>query len=244
MDQIPLEILNIIFEIPEAETTTKKQLSQYAAVSRKWQMAVERILFRSLKITDLDLDTLAEVFDGKRIARRSYLQILYVRCIFPHNGEDGCCHVTTTVSSEDNSNHWSKFIRRLFSILHNVSNAYEAHFQPPPPFEICFLEARGNEYPSHGVVSTYCSATEHSIREIELASPQPGTIELYNAHELPSLPFISSFQGHAWAVSKYLSPTWIGGIVKRFPLLREIKLYLEDGYNWGSHRRKQYQHGK
>ena len=81
MKTFPQELVDAIVGCLNAPKTTQPshwplvcRLSPYATVSRKWQYAIERILFRSLTVKLGDMEKLEQVLSDSR--RRGYLKTL------------------------------------------------------------------------------------------------------------------------------------------------------------------------
>lgn len=246
MVHIPHEILSSIVEYFNAHVAGSQKLSEYATVSREWQIAVERITFRSLQIVGSDLNTFAKAFHDKNIVRRGYLRSIAIQCIFDRN-QGGCCQVTRTVNRKADSRLWSSLITRLFSTLENLSLRYTAQFQAPPSISMVFDSAgRGKDAGGAPLVGhrIRCIDVEHTTKELEAARRRPGTILFEETGPLPSLLDVSSLQIYVRGESWYLHPAWIGKLILKLPLLQTLDLELEDPYDWGSDWRKQYQFGK
>lgn len=81
MKTYPQELIDAIIGRLNAPNATQPsywpfvcRLSPYATVSRKWQYAIERILFRSLTVKLGDMEKLEQVLSDSR--RRGYLKTL------------------------------------------------------------------------------------------------------------------------------------------------------------------------
>ncbi|KAH8730569.1 hypothetical protein GQ44DRAFT_700529 [Phaeosphaeriaceae sp. PMI808] len=243
MDRVPEEILTRIIEHVLAQQG--KQISNCAAVSYSWQHVVERITFRSLRLSVADLDKCHEIFRGQNVRRRGYLRSVNVQCIFRAPKTQGCCEVTRSVDYEDGAGIWTDFVKGVFAILKDMETSYRTQHDPVPAIELKFLESSRDIYAVRRHLQptrAFCKSEqqEHTVREIESARRQPGSIRLH-ASDLPTLHHVSSFEGHGWGESKFLHPAWIGNVTSKLPELRELKLYMEDAYDWGSAWRRQYQ---
>lgn len=245
MDRTPPEILFSILEY--VATTPDHAISQYAAVTRDWQVAVEHITFRSLRLSASDLDAFQEAFQGEKVGRRGYLRALEVQPTFTENRQpDECCEATRVLDREADGKVWSSLVTRLFIILDDITQRSKTRTSTLPPVALTFLSAfRGarKDYPPLVGFSTRCTSGEHEPEEIEAARAPPGTIEFYGAQTLPSLPHIATIIWHGWGESKFLRPTWIGQVAKKLPDLRDLVLQLEDAYDWGCTWRRHYQSG-
>lgn len=243
MDRIPPEILASIVEY--VASGHRDLLPALATVSRTWQTAVEHNTFRSLQLSSSDLNVLEEAFQGDKVSRRVYLRSVGIHCVFPER-PTGCCEVTRTIDREHDSQIWSKFMARLFSVLADITTRCENQTETVPPVSLTLLEAFRGKSKMYGRlrgVHTRCDTAEHSPREVMAATPRPGTIKLYGSELLPVLLRVSSFEGHGWGESKFLHPAWIGQITRKLVSLQHLTIYLEDAYDWGCNQRKKYQSG-
>jgi hypothetical protein len=257
MNRMPPEIL---FSILENVTSEKgHRISAYASISRQWQAVVESITFRSLTVTPSALGAFQEAFQGVNVLRREELRTIKIRPIFPRSTfSDICCQAGRAADRDANreadSKAWSSFVARLFTILDDIARRSKGASRRLPPLSLVFLSAwrvgRGkHDYGPLEAPRTLCMGAKdgefdpHSRKEIEAATPQPGTVELCGAHELLSLPDVSSVEWHVWGRSKNLRPTCLGQIADKLPSLLEFKIHLEDAYDWGCNWRKQYQSG-
>jgi hypothetical protein len=257
MNRMPPEILLSILEIVTPEKGDR--ISAYAAISRQWQAVVESITFRSLTVTPSALEAFQEAFQGVNIWRREELRTINIQPIFPKSTfSDTCCQVGRAVDRDANreadSKAWSNFVAQLFTILGDVAHRSKDATRLLPPLSLAFLSAgrvgrRENDYGPLEAPSVHCLGAgdgefdPHTRREVEAARPQPGTVELYGANELPSLADVSSVEWHVWGRSKNLRPTCLGQIAEKLPSLLKFELHLEDAYDWGCNWRRQYQLG-
>ena len=86
MDKLPQEIIDkIAHELSRSLVYDGEsvRVSSYATISKKWQKTVESILFRSLKIQDIELSSMGEI-----IAKRwQYIQSICYQITLVHEAD-------------------------------------------------------------------------------------------------------------------------------------------------------------
>jgi hypothetical protein len=123
MDCLPLEIIaTIVSYLPkhttaQAETAQTTQLvrPRIACLSRKWQFAVERLVYREVRFKHTELDEFAAVFSQPR--RRGLLQTLQFEIVLPSYGDAECAVYESDQERLTNNRIASEAITALFGVL-------------------------------------------------------------------------------------------------------------------------------
>ena len=132
MDCLPLEIIaTIVSYLPKhttaqartaqtaqtAQTTQTTQLVRpcIACLSRKWQFAVERLVYREVRFKHTELDEFAAIFS--QASRRGLLQTLRFDIVLPSYGDADCAVYESDQERLANNKVASEAITALFGVL-------------------------------------------------------------------------------------------------------------------------------
>ena len=94
MNGLPLEIIDIIVShLPKwtddvAQPRRELVRPKIASVSRKWQLAVERVVCREVRFKNAELDAFASVFSQPR--RRALIETLRFEIVLPTYSDTEC----------------------------------------------------------------------------------------------------------------------------------------------------------
>jgi hypothetical protein len=127
MDSFPLEIYDNICEnfrdmrgnsknSPSEHINQQSDRSSLAAVSRKWQRAIERHTFREVNVTSLrsDLDSLQKFVTGDR---RRYIKNINYSIILPTYSQEACERFEREEERATNDEAFTYALQGLFEIL-------------------------------------------------------------------------------------------------------------------------------
>lgn len=110
MDQLPPEILSLIVSHLERDT-----IGPYASVSRQWQVAVENITFRQVRLDSVDLDHFQKLFSIPH--RRAALAGLQYIAFLPTYSDDRCAKFERRRERDANNAAFTEAVVALFTIL-------------------------------------------------------------------------------------------------------------------------------
>ncbi|KAF1999305.1 hypothetical protein P154DRAFT_523346 [Amniculicola lignicola CBS 123094] len=222
MDLMPAEIIDSI----ATELSMNKdqyKLSSYAAVSRMWQGAIERITFRTLKLTTPDIADFQSMYSGNMSSRRRYLRKLAVDFELPRLGEGEWCTYEHLPDRNSDSVAFTKSVRQLFAILHTISTTYSLKV---PPYELEFRDAYR------------LSDCTHSIHDWRISDPvwSAGFYELHDWILLPELHDVHVFNCglSIWNALRGLNRRFLGEVASKLVNLKQMNLGFQECYNWGS----------
>ena len=120
MNGLPLEIIDIIvshLQCTDDVTQTGRELvrPKIACVSRKWQLAVERVVCREVRFKNAELDAFASVFSRPR--RRALIETLRFEIVLPTYSDTECGVCESDQDRLANNRAASEAVASLFHLL-------------------------------------------------------------------------------------------------------------------------------
>ncbi|KAF2653780.1 hypothetical protein K491DRAFT_680240 [Lophiostoma macrostomum CBS 122681] len=119
MNHLPTETLAAIVE-ELASATPRHRLANYAAISKDWQVAVERVTFRTLRIASPRLHEYETAFAGENIRRRYFLSDVALKFELPSLTINEGCSMKSIPDRMVDGTCFSKSLHLFFHILNDI----------------------------------------------------------------------------------------------------------------------------
>ncbi|EFE40915.1 hypothetical protein TRV_04380 [Trichophyton verrucosum HKI 0517] len=215
LETIPEEIFLAIFDHLGCHRYNEKAFLPFAAISKRWQRAIERFPFKSFKLNNTQLSTFASLFQGAARAHRKALvrKIDLTIELPPYDGDD--CHQ----HEELNNQIFSTAIHDLFQVLEtfNEDEAVKANFTRGVGIEIR--------------LSSIESPKDEDIPYADKEYKFQGTfIKLLNPERLPTLECVTSFYPIAWMWSRRIDPVAGIQMASKLKNLNRCITYYRDSW--------------
>ncbi|KAL4909671.1 hypothetical protein BDW74DRAFT_143500 [Aspergillus multicolor] len=218
LDTLPSEVLNLIidhlgdilppnYENQANEPPSTKGLSRYAAISRKWQAAVEQYTFSEIKTSSSDLTQLKQIISSRR---SKFVQVLYYQIDLPVYSESRSRCVERRREHEANLIAFRNGVRELWEELSMWNDGDK------PSAGLCLVLTADAPviYPG-GLGNGRWAYLEHSLT---LDDSDNGDTRL------PDIPSITSL--NIANTGRRIHPSAIGTLLASLPNIRDLDLKI------------------
>jgi hypothetical protein len=233
MDRVPTEIRENIIKYLLGPYQTER-LSKYVSISKLWQSAFERHMFRSLKITTEELDAFAALFTGPNVYRGTALTSLDVFFVFPSPPNDrGCCPVERIPDREADSVSFSESVAKIFSILADMEKRAVESLKP---LILSFHSARRSKYNEESTTRSPCvrKHMRHTKEEVALAKFEHGTFWLREEDKIVPVNQVKRLNAYVFYPEfEDAELAWIPKVVRKLPRVECLLVQANDSYKWG-----------
>lgn len=225
MDQLPPELISVIVSHLDREA-----IGPYASLSRQWQVAVESITFRHLRLDSTDLNQFQRRLSIQH--RRAALETLDYFASLPAYSDDRCAKVERRREREANNAAFTEAVNSLFTILKNweEDGNHRRRAGRPITLNLCALSPTDIAAPR-----PYDDMGEHRYER--------SILTLLDPCSLPQIERVVSFSALSTRAPQYkwsslgwnleckprtLRAASVAQIGSKFPNLTSIKWELED----------------
>ncbi|EKG12146.1 F-box domain cyclin-like protein, partial [Macrophomina phaseolina MS6] len=225
MDQLPPELISVIVSHLDREA-----IGPYASLSRQWQVAVESITFRHLRLDSTDLNQFQRRLSIQH--RRAALETLDYFASLPAYSDDRCAKVERRREREANNAAFTEAVNSLFTMLKNweEDGNHRRRAGRPITLNLCALSPTDIAAPR-----PYDDMGEHRYER--------SILTLLDPCSLPQIERVVSFSALSTRAPQYkwsslgwnldckprtLRAASVAQIGSKFPNLTSIKWELED----------------
>ncbi|KAK5989694.1 hypothetical protein PT974_07950 [Cladobotryum mycophilum] len=222
MNRLPREICDEIGSLCSENDTRRSSL---AAVSRPWQMIIERQTFQSLCLKNTDLDSFERIF-GAFLHRRCFLENIILEIVLPEYSDEARGRFEREPDRQANNEVFSAAIHGLFRILNAWGECNEGTISLTIGNIASPMD--GDRWEKQGIIEAAddVQAEEVANRDLRHRRFQYSYLCLLQPDRLPKVPVIAYF-GTGYMIRRLAYRTTLD-IAAKLPNLLGTQWHMTD----------------